>query len=188
MESKQHKFISVTYEMSVIEDGKKVVKDSADESNPYELVSGLGHTLPALEEALVKLGVGDTFEVTVPMDQAFGEHDDDLVVELARGQFEINGKLNVELGQVVPLRDEHGKMYNATVQEINGKVIVLDLNHPFAGHDLMFEGKVLSTREATDEELNAYLSMLAGGCGCGHGGCGCDDDGCSSGCHSGCGC
>ena len=190
MENKSHKYISVAYKMYVDDNGEKTLQEVADEARPYRFVSGLGYTLEALEQALVDVAEGGTFAFTIGKDKAFGDYDEQLVVELPRAQFENDGKLVVELGQVVPLRDEGGNIYNATVDEIHDDVLVLDMNHPYAGLDLTFEGKVLVSHEATNEELNAYLNqMTGGGCGCGHcGGDGCGDGGCSSDHHHGCNC
>lgn len=190
MENKSHKYISVAYKMYVDDNGEKTLQEVADEARPYRFVSGLGYTLDALEQALAGLAEGETFAFTIAKDKAFGDYDDQLVVELPREQFEMDGKLGVELGQVVPLRDEAGNIYNATVDEIRNDVLVLDMNHPYAGLDLTFEGKVLVSHEATDKELNDYLNQMTGGsCGCGH----CGDGGCSDGCcssdhHHGCDC
>jgi FKBP-type peptidyl-prolyl cis-trans isomerase SlyD len=78
------------------------------------------------------------------------------------------------------------------VLEISDESVKMDFNHPLAGEDLYFSGKVVEVREASEEEIN---KMLHGGCGCGSGGCGsgCDDNSCSTddsgcGCGSGCGC
>lgn len=189
MEKKSHKYISIVYKMYIMEDGVKVLKDTAEADRPYTFISGMGYTIDALENVLVGLNEGDTFETTISKENAFGEYDENHVVELAKEQFVVNGELQVSPGEVVPLRDGTGQIFNATVQEIKDKVVVLDLNHPFAGADLIFEGKVLVSHEATTEELNEYLNaMTGGGCGCGCGDCG---GGCDDGCgdsHCGCGC
>ena len=62
----------------------------------------------------------------------------------------------------------------------------MDFNHPLAGEDLFFAGKVLEVRDATEEELSQVLS--GGGCGCGSGGCGTEDSCGSDHSHGGCGC
>ena len=73
----------------------------------------------------------------------------------------------------------------------------MDFNHPLAGEDLFFAGKVMAVREASDEEVAQILSGSGGGCGCGSGGgcgSGCGDDSCgddscgTESSHGGCGC
>lgn len=190
MENKSHKYISIIYKMYVMEDGKKVLKDTAEENHPYIFISGMGYTIDALENALVNLNEGDVFNLTIGKDDAFGDYDDNHVIELDKKQFVINGKINISEGEVVPLRDGEGNIFNATVQEIKDDVVVLDMNHPFAGVDLIFEGKVLTIHEATNKELNDYLNaMTGGGCGCSCGDCGggCDDRCGDSHCGGGCG-
>ena len=87
-------------------------------------------------------------------------------------------------GNVVPLMDSEGNRLQAQVVSVTDSHVTVDLNHPLAGENLHFKGKVLEVREATEEELNA---LLGGGCGCGSG-CSCDDEeSCGSG-SGGCGC
>lgn len=186
MENKSHKYISIVYKMYVMEDGEKKLKDTAEKEHPYTFISGMGYTIDALENELVNLKTGDTFNLEIPKDKAFGDYDEEHVIELDRKQFEFEGKLAVSLDEVVPLRDGQGNIFNATVNEIKDDVIVLDLNHPFAGCDLIFEGEVLESHEATNKEINDYINAMSGGCGCGDCGSSCGDGDCGDG-HCGCG-
>jgi len=52
----------------------------------------------------------------------------------------------------VELESENGPVL-AFVSEIKEKDVVLDLNHPLAGYDLIFDVEILEVREATAEEL-----------------------------------
>ena len=107
--------------------------------------------------------------------------------------FEIDGKFDSERikeGNIVPLMTGDGQRVNASVVEIKPDVVVVDLNHPLAGADLIFEGEVIESRPATNEEIQELVKMMSGeGCGCGcdscgDGGCngGCDDHECGGGC------
>ena len=105
--------------------------------------------------------------------------------------FEIDGKFDSERikeGNIVPLQTGDGQRVNASVVEIKPDVVVVDLNHPLAGADLIFEGEVIESRPATNEEIQELVKMMSGeGCGCGCDSCGsdCGDDcGCEGGhCH-----
>jgi FKBP-type peptidyl-prolyl cis-trans isomerase SlyD len=56
----------------------------------------------------------------------------------------------------------------------------MDFNHPMAGLDLFFSGKIVDVREATENELAATIHSCSG-CGTG------EHSGCGTGEHSGCG-
>ena len=89
--------------------------------------------------------------------------------------------------------------FMAKVQKIEEDGVTIDTNHPLAGKVLNFTGTVVENREATQEEVQALIKQMTGGCGCGcghHHGDGCDcghehGDGCDCGDHhhdDGCGC
>jgi FKBP-type peptidyl-prolyl cis-trans isomerase SlyD len=52
------------------------------------------------------------------------------------------------------MTDEEGNMMRGRVVEVDNEGILMDFNHPLAGHNLFFEGKVENVREATEEELD----------------------------------
>jgi FKBP-type peptidyl-prolyl cis-trans isomerase SlyD len=94
----------------------------------------------------------------------------------------------VFVGAIVPMNTMDGQVINAQIAEITETNVTIDLNHPLAGENLHFVGKVLNIREVTEGELKALHHK--GGC-CG-GGCkgSCED--CGSDCGScgdgNCGC
>ena len=128
---------------------------------------------------------------TIPADKAYGAYDEQHVFDLPKHIFEIDGKFDserVQEGSIVPLMTGDGQRVNASVVEIQQDVVIVDLNHPLAGADLFFEGEVIESRPATNEEIQELVKMMSGeGCGCGCDSCGsdCGDDcGCEGGhCH-----
>lgn len=185
--------VNAEYELYVDgENGELELMERATSEQPLNFIYGIGMMLPKFEQNLNGLETGDSFDFTISNEEAYGPYDDEAVIELERAVFEIDGKLDEEMvfeGNVVPLMDSEGNRLQAQVVSVNDTHITVDLNHPLAGENLHFKGKVLEVREATEEELNA---LLGGGCGCG-GNCG---DGCGDDCgcnddhnHShGCGC
>ena len=185
--------VNAEYELYVDgENGELELMERATSEQPLNFIYGIGMMLPKFEQNLNGLETGDSFDFTISNEEAYGPYDDEAVIELERAVFEIDGKLDEEMvfeGNVVPLMDSDGNRLQAQVVSVNDTHVTVDLNHPLAGENLHFKGKVIEVREATEEELNA---LLGGGCGCG-GNCG---DGCGDDCgcnddhnHShGCGC
>ena len=81
------------------------------------------------------------------------------------------------------MQDSLGRHLNGTIVTVGDDTVTMDLNHPMAGKDLFFKGKVLAVGDATDEELESLHSHKCGGChGCGsYGGCG-SEHSCGDGC------
>ncbi|NCB83614.1 MAG: peptidylprolyl isomerase [Bacteroidia bacterium] len=187
--------VNAEYELFVDgENGELELMERATSEQPLNFIYGIGMMLPKFEQNLNGLETGDSFDFTISNEEAYGPYDDEAVIELERAVFEIDGKLDEEMvfeGNVVPLMDSEGNRLQAQVVSVNDTHVTVDLNHPLAGENLHFKGKVIEVREATEEELNALLGG-GGGCGCG-GNCG---DGCGDDCgcnddhnHShGCGC
>lgn len=195
METAENKYITVAYKLYTMEDGEKELFEEAAAENPFQFISGLGTTLDDFEKQIVALAKGDKFDFTIQAENAYGEYDEAHVIELPKQVFEIDGSFDnerVKEGSVVPLMTSDGQRVNASVVEIKPEVVVVDLNHPLAGAALSFEGQVIESRPATNEEIQELVKMMSGegGCGCG-GDCGdscgggCGDEGCSD---EGCGC
>ncbi|HNX87843.1 MAG TPA: peptidylprolyl isomerase [Paludibacteraceae bacterium] len=183
-----NKVVDAEYELYVDgENGEPELMERATPEQPLNFIYGVGMMLPKFEENLNGLQKDDNFEFTIKNEDAYGEYDDDAVVELERAVFEIDGKLDEEMvfeGNIVPLMDNEGNRLQAQVVSVTDTHVTVDLNHPLAGETLHFKGKVLGVRDATEQELK---SLLGGGCSCGDGGCGCGDD-CDDNHGCGCGC
>lgn len=190
-----NKTVSAEYELYVDGENENELElmEKATPEQPLSFIYGVGMMLPKFEEKLFGLQSGDTFEFVIENEDAYGPYEDENVLDLDRAIFEINGQLDetmVFAGNVVPLMDNDGNRVNAQVVEVTDAHVKVDLNHPLAGENLHFKGKVLEVREATEQELaSLYGGGCGSGCGCGDGGCSSDDCG-SEGesCGSGCGC
>ena len=184
METVENKYITVAYKLYAIEDGEKDFTEEATAEHPFQFISGLGLTLESFEDQVKDLKAGDKFDFTIACADAYGDFDEEHVIDLPKQIFEVDGKFDSErivAGNVVPLMTSEGQRIN---------VVVMDMNHPLAGCDLNFVGEVIESRPATNEELAEIARMMSGGgCSCGCDSCG---DGCGDGCgdhdHQGCGC
>lgn len=193
MEKKSNKLIAVAYKLyTTAPDGTTKMAEEAPADNPFKFISGFGIALEGFEQAVEPLEEGAEFDFTLDQDQAYGAYEPERVVQLDKEIFTIDGRFDSErlyVDAIVPLQNEAGQRFMARVLEIGDDKVKLDLNHPFAGAALHFTGKVLESREATNDEIQMMINMLSGegGCGgCGGGGChkdgGCHGGGCG-GCH-----
>lgn len=174
-----NKFISVSYQLYDITDGKSDLIEQTSDERPFIFVSGMGVTLPAFEEQIVNLAKGESFDFTLTLEQAYGAHYAERVIDLEKEIFTINGQFDaqhVQVGAIIPLQNEDGNRFNGVVLEIGDSKVKIDLNHPLAGKMLNFKGEITESREATAEEVAGMAKLMSGES---HGGC--------SGCNGHCG-
>ena len=62
------------------------------------------------------------------------------------------------------MMSSNGQRLNGLVLELTDEIVKMDFNHPLAGEDLYFSGKVLGVREASDMELANILGTSDNGC------------------------
>ena len=175
-----NKYITVAYKLYTTEDGEREMVEEATVEHPFQFISGLGTTLEVFEDQVKNLQKGEKFDFTIPAAEAYGEYDEEHVLDLPKQIFEIDGKFDSELvtvGNIVPLMDNEGRRLNGSVVEVKDDIVVMDMNHPLAGADLNFIGEIVENREATPEEVQGMLNMMSGGgCNCDSCGCECDSD------------
>lgn len=182
------KFVAYTYKLYNADSGELLFE--VPEKAPDMMVDGVSRDIvPGLAAALSGLSAGDKFEVTVPVEAAFGPRSDEWIKSLDKEVFMTpDGKLVEELkvGAELPMMTDQGFAIRGLVTEITDDKVIMDFNHPFAGMNIRYDGKVIEVRDATPEELNPHSC----GCGCHDCGDGCGDgcsdhdhDGCCGGCH-----
>ncbi len=167
MKITDNKFVAASYDLYVgEEDGQAPeLMEKATEEKPLTFVFGVGMMLESFESKLKNLQAGDSFDFVLPCDTAYGEYEEERVVELPKSIFEVDGKFdedNIAVDKMVPMMTAEGQRLDGVVLEINDVMVRMDFNHPLAGEDLHFIGKVLEVREATDEEMEQLMGSCAG--------------------------
>lgn len=191
--------VDTEYELYIDGDDKKLeLVEQTTSDRPLNFIYGVGMMLPKFEEYLANKEVGETYEFSLTPEEAYGEYSEEAVIDLARSIFELDGKLDentIFAGNSVPLMDNDGNKVNALIVSIDDEHVRVDLNHPLAGDTLHFKGRILTVRDATQDDIDQVFGGHS--CSCGNhddGGCGCgghDDGGCGCGSHDGggsCGC
>jgi FKBP-type peptidyl-prolyl cis-trans isomerase SlyD len=148
------------------DDTKGEIIEETRAGDPLVFLFGNGQMLPKFEEHLSTLKTGDDFEFTLASDDAYGEMDQDAIIDLDKSIFEVDGKIDLEMlaiGNVIPMRDDQGNMMQGTVESVGDDLVRMDFNHPMAGNVLHFKGNVIEVREASAEELSHGHVHGAGG-------------------------
>ena len=167
----------MAYDLNVGEDDERELMERATPERPLQFIFGTDSMLPAFENELNGLGMGDTFRFTLTPENAYGEFNEEHVLELPKSMFEINGKFDTEFvkeGNTIPMIDEAGQRMNGSVLEVKDNIVIMDFNHPLAGETLHFSGKIIEVHDPSTEEIAAMNAAI--NIGCGHSCEGCTSD------------
>lgn len=125
-----------------LEDGSEF--DSSEGKDPLQFTVGAGQMIAGFENAVYGMKVGETKTVTIPSAEAYGPHDEDLVMEINRD--ELPEDIEPTVGLQIGVTYEGGQQGSATVTEVTETTVTLDANHFLAGKDLIFELKLVKIR------------------------------------------
>ncbi len=146
--------VSISYELREKDANGEVIETVSD-SNPFVFLYGAGFIIEGLETGLKGLEPGQTFALTVPCEKAYGRLNDKFIFDIPRQVFTEaeEGESLLKIGNRLMMQDQHGEVIEGIVLKIGDEFVTMDFNHPLAGKDLYFSGKVLEVREATPSEL-----------------------------------
>jgi peptidylprolyl isomerase len=117
------------------------VFDSSVNRKPLELVVGRGEVIPGFDRALIGLAPGSFVIENIPVQQAFGEYNHELVLNVDKRRIAARG--TIEVGKRMSVEIEPGHEVQAKVIAVRGQTVTLDTNHPLAGKDVTLEIEVL---------------------------------------------
>jgi FKBP-type peptidyl-prolyl cis-trans isomerase SlyD len=136
-----------------LQNDKGELLDSSPDEAPLVYLHGADGIIPALEQTLAGKAIGDAFSVTIAPEQAFGPHQEDLVVEVPRGNFPEGQELSPGM-QFQAQDPDSSDSRILTITLVSDETVTVDANHPLAGMTLCFEGTVHDVRAATPEEID----------------------------------
>jgi len=110
--------------------------EDTTKGEPQKVTLGQKMINPAFEEALIGKEEGETVEVILPPEKAYGKYNKHLVIPIKRSKLKLD-KEPAE-GSLIPL-EVKGKQYVVTVLEVKPSKIVIDANHPLAGETMRYE-------------------------------------------------
>ncbi len=128
----------VSFFYTLSSDGVQI--ESNKDADPLTYTQGQGQILPKLEAELEGLKVGDTKEVALAAADAYGEIDPAAFQEVPIEQIPEQARV---VGTQLEAQNYPGPI---EVSEVRETVVVLDLNHPMAGKDLVFDVEIIEIK------------------------------------------
>ena len=122
------------------------VFDSSEGREPLQFTVGSGQVIPGFEEAVVGMEPGQSKQVVISPEQAYGQHNDQMVLRVERGN--IPAELELKVGLNIVGRDEQNNETRFTVTDFSDSSVTLDANHPLAGKDLTFDITLVEIKPA----------------------------------------
>ena len=170
MKVEKQTFVSMDYKLT-LENGEIV--DQSPPDRPIEFICGYDQIIPGLEKGIMGHEANEAFQVVVPPEEAYGEHQPELVQRIPRDHFPPDTEL--EVGMRFQAQSPHGMPVTFVVTGIEADTAEVDLNHPLAGKTLIFDVVIKSVRRATPEEIQGLTAPACnpsdpsdcGGCRCG---------------------
>lgn len=148
--------VTMTYELK---NSKGELLEESKEPVAY-LHGGYDNIFPKVEEAMHDKDIGETVEVSLDPEDAFGDYNEELVQIEPETAFP--GE-NLKEGMQFEGEDASGEVVLYTITNIADGKVVVDGNHPWAGERMLFTAKITDVRSAKTEEVEHKHVHGAGG-------------------------
>jgi len=112
------------------------VFDSSEGAEPLAFTVGAGEVIPGFDQALLGMRIGETKDVVIEPEQAYGNRVEELAQTIDRSQFNLTG-VEPEVGMAIEMRTPEGDI-PLVITDLTDATVTLDANHPLAGESLHF--------------------------------------------------
>ena len=150
---KANTVVSVHYRGTLTRNGEEF--DNSENREPLSFIVGFKQMIPGFEAALIGKSTGEKVEFDLTPDQAYGEHDPQMVKEVPANQL----PSGVQVGHQLALQTPDGQAIPLRVTALTDDTATLDMNHKLAGEKLTFAVEIISVRAASDEEITEGMTI-----------------------------
>lgn len=111
--------------------------DSSEGREPLEFEVGSGNVIAGFDSGVTGMQVGEKKTINIPVDEAYGQKQEDLYMEFPIDRFPPDMK--PEEGMQLNMSNGEGQNFPVIITEVREDTVILDANHPLAGEDLTFD-------------------------------------------------
>lgn len=115
--------------------------DSSEGREPLQFEVGAGMVIAGFDNGVTGMAVGEKKTINIPVHEAYGPKDENMIVEFPISNFPAD--LKPEVGMQLNMTNGGGQVIPVTITEIGAESVTLDANHPLAGQDLVFDIEVV---------------------------------------------
>ena len=146
------KFVELTYKVTDRKTGHVLTRVEF----PLGYVHGHNEILaPSVHRELEGKSAGDVIEVPIDGNQIFGLRDESLVftdhIENVPEEYR-------EIGMSILMEGAQGQTRSFLVTRMDDETLTVDGNNPLCGREVVFTLKILTVREASDEEMKTGVA------------------------------
>ena len=131
----------VVHYVGTLADGSEF--DRSSEGHPLSFRQGAGQMIPGFEKAMEGREKGERFTVTIPAEEAYGPVHEEYRFTVDPSRFPPG--LTPAVGQRLHLSSDQGEL-EVIVAAVDDDGVLLDANHPLAGHALTFDLTIVDVR------------------------------------------
>ena len=129
-----------THYRGTLNDGT-VFDSSYDRGEPLEFICGIGMMIRGYDEAVAKMEVGESIDIHLTPDQAYGYSDPRAIFTVEISQ--LPGSEDLSVGETVVLHTATGQPVQVKVTARDDSTITFDANHEMADKELNFHIELL---------------------------------------------
>ena len=111
--------------------------DSSEGREPLEFEVGSGMVIAGFDNGVTGMTIGEKKTVSIPAEEAYGEKQEEMVMEFPMDRFPEDMK--PEVGMQLSMSSADGQNIPVIIREVLEDKVVLDANHPLAGEELVFD-------------------------------------------------
>jgi FKBP-type peptidyl-prolyl cis-trans isomerase 2 len=111
--------------------------DSSSGREPLEFEIGSGSVIKGFDEGVSGMKVGEKKTINIPVDEAYGERSEDMLIEFPKDRFPKD--MEIKEGMQLMMSNGTGQNIPVIVTEVKDDAVILDANHPLAGEELIFD-------------------------------------------------
>jgi peptidylprolyl isomerase len=110
-------------------------------AGPLEFTIGAGEVIRGFEKAIIGMSVGEAKTLTIPVKDAYGKRNEEMVMTVDRS--DVPADLTLEVGMPMEIAQDDDVVIPVVITEVSETHVTLDANHLLAGMDLTFDLKLV---------------------------------------------